>query len=369
MTQVPTLRRSTETGNAGFTKSNAGRHAAVGRLNALLLALLAWVASEQVARAEEMQQVSLTYEIGPGALGCPSQAEFERSVERQLGYRPFVDAAPRRVIIRASASAAGLHGTLLWRNADGTPQGERELAVDHRDCRELARSMAFAIVVQLQLLAGAPPRDTPRARERQLPAPEPEPEPEPDAAEPAPSYDTTPSEPPTIPVFERDRGPWIPSVGLGAGIASGLAPRASGLGRLFGALRQDTFSIEVGGMASWPTTERDSDGNGFRSNVWLGTLAPCLHYEALSGCAVGQLGQLRVRGVGLDRASTPTGLLGEAGVRLGLSQSLGPVVASLRLEALFVLTEWSVEVNDIESWTMPDSTFQLGLDVALPFVP
>lgn len=308
-----------------------------------------------VAAAQSEHRVSLTYAMDPGLDGCPSRSEFQTSVIRQLGYDPFADEAVRQVVVRAVSSPSGLQGQLLWRDGGGQLQGERQLAAKHQDCRELARSMAFAIVVQLQLLDASAdePKDTRST--------------EPVSERPARIDGSDVASPERLPPPEPSHGGvWSSSIGVGASVATGLAPGASLLGRAFGSVRLDAVSLELGASASWPSTERDADGRGFRSNVLLGTFAPCLHVDRFSGCALAQVGQLRVRGLGVDEARSPSGTLAQLGLRLSGSQPLGPLVVSLRLEGLRTLNQWTVQVNSLEVWQVPSTSVTLGFDVALP---
>jgi hypothetical protein len=142
----------------------------------------------------------------------------------------------------------------------------------------------------------------------------------------------------------------------------------SGVGRLFGAVRHDPFSVEAGAEASLPVTKRLADGSGFRSSVIVATLAPCVHVQRFSGCAVAKLGQMRVHGLGVDEARSSTGLLGLAGLRLAVSQPLGRHMACmLHAEALGTAMGLHVELNHTRVWTMPAASFLGGADVAYVF--
>jgi len=315
-------------------------------------------------RAQAPYYVSLGYEMDPTLSDCPAEAEFKRDVTRQLGYDPFRADATRQVVARTAPTSSGMTGALVWRDAEGRAQGERRLVTDHRDCRELVRSMAFAVVVQLQLLD-----------EQAEPKPEPEPETQAEAPEP-PQPEVAPVEDrPRVRIRVRQQrqaslkpadGRWQMNLGLGPAVAVGLAPNPSALARVFAAARYGDLSLELGAAASWPATWRSDDGSGFESNAVLASVAPCLHRGWFSACPVAHLGSLSVEGVGIDEPRASSGLLIQTGLRLAGSQPLGPIIATLRLEAMVSLRRWSVEVNEQDIWRMPGATFHAGLDFALP---
>jgi hypothetical protein len=301
--------------------------------------------------------------MDPALEGCPTRLEFERSVSKQLGYDPFGRRAQYQVLVRATATASGSVGRLVWSDARGQPQGERELVADHRDCRELARSMVFAMVVQLQLLDAASPK------------PEPGPAQPGEPSRPVPPEDrgtdrreTADNDVPPDAPSEADEPIRVRSLGVGIGpvVAGGLAPEWSVLGRLYGVVRFHAISLELGAAASWPSTWQGSDGKGFRMSVQLASFAPCVEHGRFGACALTQLGRVGVEGTGLDVPRRASGLLGQGGLRLALSQPVGALRASLHLEALQTFTKWTVEVDGADAWTMPNTTVQIGLDVEWP---
>jgi hypothetical protein len=100
----------------------------------------------------------------------------------------------------------------------------------------------------------------------------------------------------------------------------------------------------------------------------MATLAPCVHVQSFSGCAVAKLGQMRVRGLGVDDVRSPSGLFGQAGVRLAVSQALGRHLACMvYAEVLGTPTRWTVELNHVGIWTVPAASFLGGIDAAYAF--
>jgi hypothetical protein len=314
-------------------------------------------------RAAPELLVSLRYEIDPALEGCPTEEDFRRAVGEQLGYDPFREGAPHLVVAHAEAAEHGIQGRVEWENSSGKQEGERRLSSQSRDCAEFARGMAFAIAVQIQLLGvSAPSESTPPPAASSSPPPKLVSPPSPrkerfDAESGAENVSS-----PTV------RGRWQGLAGLGPSVAVGLSPKVSALGRLFGTVRYDAFSLELGAEASLPVTKRLADRSGFKSSVVLATLAPCVHVERFSGCAVAKLGQMRVRGLGVDELRSPSGVFGQAGVRLVASQTLGRHIACMAYaQVLGTPTRWTVELNHMGVWTVPAASFSGGFDAAYVF--
>jgi hypothetical protein len=115
-----------------------------------------WVSAP--ARAELL--VSLDYQADPALAACPGPAEFQAAVVRQLGHDPFRSDAPRRMVVRLDAAGARIEGRIEWRDASDQWEGERTFSARSESCLQMARAMALATAIQLQLLALAEPADT-----------------------------------------------------------------------------------------------------------------------------------------------------------------------------------------------------------------
>jgi hypothetical protein len=128
-------------------------------------------------RAETAVLVSLDYQADPALADCPSGADFERQIVRQLGRDPFRESAPRRLVVRLFQAGGRLGGRVEWRDASGEWEGERTFASRRESCTDMARAMALATAIQIQLLAlsetGArpPPEAAPPAASAPPPAP------------------------------------------------------------------------------------------------------------------------------------------------------------------------------------------------------
>jgi hypothetical protein len=334
-------------------------------LSALVLACLGFDAAP--AHAEPTLLVTLDYRVDPALKGCPDEAAFKAMVQGQLAYDAFRPRAPDRVIAHLQADADGLRGAIEWRDAAGVARGQRDLTSKSGNCAELARTMSFAIAVQIQLLAkesggtkesgitkpapGAAPASA--EQERRATTPEPS-KPRGDDNETA-SADEASAEP----------AAWQVTLGAGPSLGFGVAPRMVIAGRAFATVRGGRFGLEIGAEIGLPSSHTTSGDEGFEQHVALGSLAACLTLPPLSGCLVSKIGRLEVRGFGVEEPRSPAGLVALAGPRFALEQRLGQNwLAALRLDVLATLAPWRVELQGQEIWKAPPITLFVGIDVA-----
>ena len=97
--------------------------------------------------------VSLDYQTDPALAGCPSPADFRKAIVRQLGHDPFRDNAPRRMLVRLYPTGPRMGGRVEWRDANDQWEGERTFSSRNESCAEMARAMALATAIQIDLLA------------------------------------------------------------------------------------------------------------------------------------------------------------------------------------------------------------------------
>ena len=97
--------------------------------------------------------MSLDYQTDPALLGCPSAADFRKAIVRQLGHDPFRDNAPRRMLVRLYPTGSRMGGRVEWRDANDQWEGERTFSSRNESCAEMARAMALATAIQIDLLA------------------------------------------------------------------------------------------------------------------------------------------------------------------------------------------------------------------------
>jgi hypothetical protein len=316
-------------------------------MSRLLLAFVAaGVATSLAARATAAPSsgVLLEYQADPKLSDCPGAPELSRAVVEQLGYDPFVDAAQADYRVKASIERTqnGTAARIDWQNRRGESEGERLLTSAESDCDEIAHALSFAVAVQIQLRAVAAPVP---------PAP------------PVPQVDRAP--PPSKPAESQQPKRMLVLVGGGALLEHGLVPGWSEGLQVFGAVVARRFSFELSTEATFPTELMLADGSGFSARQLSVKLAPCVNASLSSWCAVGMLGQLHVRGVGLDRVQSPSSLVGGVGARFQLLWPALPWLGTmLHLEALVPLTPRDVLVNRQSAWSMAPVLLSAGLDVA-----
>lgn len=331
-------------------------------LHALLLAFAVALASN-VARADPELYVELRYQPDAG-LGCPSEAAFKATVSDELRYDPFRVGAEQQVVARTGPSEHGLRGVIEWHDASGNPRGEREIASESSDCAALARSMAFAIAVQIQLLAQEAENKAAAAAERPSDggsSPEGVGAPSP----PVVAASSTPDAPRSSTArASQSRASWQFLLGAGPSLAFALAPRTVVEGRVFGGVRRGRLGVELGFEASLPSRHETEDGDGFEQQVFVGSLAGCAFFARLSGCLVNKVGWLRVQGFGIDVPNSDAGTLWQVGPRLALIEGFGQRwFGVLRVEALASLATWEVTLNQEEVWKTPLFSLSVGGDL------
>ena len=137
---------------------------------------------------------------------------------------------------------------------------------------------------------------------------------------------------------------------------------------MFGAVRRQSLSLELGVQASLPVTLRQGDGTGFTLSSFGITLAPCAHTRGFALCAIGRVGRARVEGFGIDDPRTPASATAQAGVRLALAHLVSPRFAlAIYAEGLGNLTPQTVYLNDMPVWTPRILSFALGIDASVLF--
>jgi hypothetical protein len=363
--------------------------------------------------AEDDLYVTLDYAVDASLRGCWEESELRRSIAHRLGYAPFRDDASIDVRIRIRGSGHALDGEVTWRDASGKGMGERRFLAKDGNCAKLLTEMSFSVSLQIQLLrpktpakSGAPPGvagssttsgptpiaaavsappasatspsapssnappSPPRARPAEPPV-EPTPSPPDTEEKPEPPDERQPEEPPVEePETQPDESPSSLSmwVGIGPSLAWRLSPNLTGDGRLFFGIRRDSVSVEIGAEASYPSTIRRWDGSGFRQTLIGGTLALCGHHQSLSACALGRASQVRVTGLGVDEARSPTGFVVQAGLRVAATYDIGgPWSVAAHLDGLGLLTSCTVVLNQTSVWETPRLGALAGVDLSVRF--
>lgn len=338
-----------------------------GRSGALLGAVCLFSLSPARASARP-SELRVTLEYRP-ASQCPAVEALKPIVIARLGYDPFADDARHHVSLSITPNGRSLDGRIEWRDAEGHWAGDQSFSMGSGDCLQLARTMALALAVQIQLLGD--PNATPA----------PPADPQPDSSPPArPAQDASTPSPPLAPTPARGRAPeprdvtsapskaprLMLAVGAGPSIGFGWAPQPLALGRVFGVLAARTTSIELAAEASLPATARREDGAGISVGLLLIGLAGCEAVGRFRACLVANAGVVSMAGEGIDRPTSSRSPFANTGVRAGFSQPLGDrAFVSARGDGLVVLTRWTASLDDVPVWTMPRFAAALGIDVGL----
>jgi hypothetical protein len=132
--------------------ASARRSSPAPRSRAAFLLALALIAPTRAHAAGEIQ-VRMDYQADPALGDCPSAGDFAEAIVRQLGRDPFRDRASRRVVVRLYPMNGRIGGRVEWRDANDEWEGERTFSSRNETCAQMARSMALATAIQIQLLA------------------------------------------------------------------------------------------------------------------------------------------------------------------------------------------------------------------------
>jgi hypothetical protein len=124
---------------------------------------LAIIVGASLARASAEFLVSLDDQTDPALAGCPGAGDLRKAIARQLGHDPFRENAPRRLLVRLYPSGARMGGRVVWRDANDQWEGERTFSSRNETCPEMARAVALARAIRIDLLAspGQSPPETP----------------------------------------------------------------------------------------------------------------------------------------------------------------------------------------------------------------
>lgn len=320
------------------------------QFSAAMSAAILW--SSTSVFAQEPLRVNLEYQA-PAGVGCPGELDFRSAVVGLLEYDPFVVGGTTTVSVEIASTDGSLGGLLQWRDAAGVLEGERRFAAGGEDCAKLAKNMAFAVTVQLQLLSArrvdTPASEAPRVESRAEPeTPPPSPPP------PSSTATTRPLE------LGAGAGPFV-----AFGWTPGLVPGANA----FLAARNQSLSAQLGFEMSLVDRAIRDNGRGFETLVLAASVTPCLRFQGVEACSVFRFGQVQVRGFGVDEPRTPRTMFSELGLRLGLAQALGETFeGKTHAEVGCTLSPWKVELNGTETFTAPYFVFLMGFDLVAFFL-
>jgi hypothetical protein len=340
---------------------------------AFALACAGWLAiSGRQVYAGAKPFFDLKYDVDPALRACPDAVEFRSMVAERLKYDPYRGGSALVVEVRARPSEEGLDGSVRWSSPAESGLSERHFSPKSQDCHELMATIAFVVAVQLELMATeSGPEVAPKATDGGTDkAPDMVASPATAAAQ-APSVtpsDTGAAESDSVPAAPASPSNWSALAGAGPTVGLGLAPAAIVQGRLFLAAEFTRIALEIGAEASLPTMTYQDHGGGFRYQLTLGTLAACARHRSMQVCGLGKLGRLAVRGVAVDKPASAAGFVAQVGPRVSYSVALGDHVALLaHVDALLLLTPWTVDVNRVPMWTIPRFAGVAGIDLAARF--
>ncbi len=316
---------------------------------------LVGAASHALAQGESPPlQIALEYQADPALNDCPSAAELSATVGKQLGFNPFVAAAiggERRVKVMIERTPHGTEAHLQWCNERGESEAERSLTSESQGCAEIARGLAFAIAVRIQLRADVPARAPTASPPSRTPV---------SPAAPAPAQSR-----PVLPAAPR-----APLLVVGAGLVAenGLTPQSSPGLHAIGALAGPRISFVLSAEATAVSRLKLADGTGFTARELGAKFALCARIAALEPCAVGMVAQLSVRGLGVDRVYSSASPIAAGGARLLLLLPASPRFATLlQAEALIIATPRVVVLNGQDVWSTAHIAFDVSLDVGAIF--
>lgn len=337
---------------------------------AFALACAGWLAiSGRYAYAGAKPFVDLKYDVDPTLRTCPDVVEFRSMVAERLKYDPYREGSAFVVEVRARPSEQGPDGSVRWSSPAESGLSERHFSPKSQDCHELMATIAFVVAVQLELMATESESEVaPKSTEiGSGKAPDSAASPTTAAAEAPPATSAPAGAAESVPAAATPSN-WSVLAGAGPMVGLGLAPAAVMQGRLFLAAEFTRIALEIGAEASLPTTTYQDNGGGFRYQLTLGTLAACARHRSVQVCGLGKLGRLAVRGLAVDKPASPVGFVAQVGPRVAYSLALGDNFALLvHVDALFLITPWTVDVNRVAMWTMPRFAGVAGIDLAARF--
>ncbi|HEY4393060.1 MAG TPA: hypothetical protein VGP64_03315 [Polyangia bacterium] len=325
------------------------------RIGTLLLLSQASVPFVATVEAASPALVALEYQVSPDAGGCPDAAGFQAKVGHQLGRDPFRAVSDRRVAVQITRRDRGFVGVIHWSDTSGRWVGDRRLSAPRQSCDGIATELAFSVAVQIQLL------DTLASAAPQPPPPPQIPSRPPERVTASPKERGIPA-PPSV--GARPAGRLQLSLGLGPSLALGLLPQPAALGRIFVSGRVARFSLEVALDGALPSEQREADGSGVSLDRFAAGAAACGQGQIFAVCVTTALGLLRARGFGVDSPASPSALFSQVGARLAAAHGLGRrYFVAARIDAVLMLSSWTVTLNETAAWTTPRVGALVGVDL------
>jgi hypothetical protein len=300
--------------------------------------------------ADEHDGLILDFDIDPTHTACNDEGLFRRAVAERVGYDPFRESADHKIEIHTTETQRGLIGSISWRDFAGRIEGERNFDSPGADCTALLNNMAFAVALQIQLF------DSMRVAEP-LKA---EPEVKPQVVQRLATRKPAARESNTSVVRRR---PYV-TFGFGTEIGAGLLPHPNWMGALQASLNQGNLALKLGSEISLPQTWQQAAGSGFRSHLYIFSVAPCYLHGPVSICAIGRVGALSIQGLGVDEPRHSSGTAGWLGLRVGADL---PIATHWRFswqaDAARNVSGYAVTLNEAPVWAVPMFAVTTGVYV------
>jgi hypothetical protein len=327
----------------------------LARSSCRLVAAAALAHSTAAGQTSEapLRTARLDYTLTARDQSCPDEAELRRGVGELLGYDPFRDEAPSRIVASVNSGRREFVARIVLHSATGESAGERELSA--ADCKELGSAVAFAIALAVDPML--PSRQRQREQEKAPPPPRPPPEPKPavvarSLAEPPPPARPPPGE------------PWRLRLGTYGSLSFGSAPApAVGAAALVG-VRRGELSVSIEARRNLPAGDDAEPRGRVQASLSAASLVPCYHAGVLVACLLGTLGALQGEGEGVAEPRKDTSLHAAVEARAGLELPLASSIALAAFAGLGApLTRTTLQVNDQDVWTTPALVSTLGLGI------
>jgi hypothetical protein len=301
----------------------------------------------------------LVYARSADASSCPDEAALRSAVAARFGYDPFFAWAKRTVVVEVSRRGERYASRVQMLDERGMARGVRDLTTDGPSCSELFDATALAISIALDAsskpevpaaVAVESPSTTPRA----LTPPE-----------PLPSLRDVPRDEPEPPPVA---GAPVPSWFVGVDVlgSQGTAPSVSAGMAAFGGVRVNALSAALELRADVPASTTTVDARQATSWLYALELVPCVHFGALSVCALGTVGQFVVSSTGVSSPSSSTSLFVATGARLGAEWSLSrALLLRAHVDGLVDLDPPTYRLDGTDRWIAPPLAVSLAVGVAL----
>jgi hypothetical protein len=360
---------------------NPGKAIVGKRLAALACAPLLVFVSVQNARADTPP---VHFFVDPGAKGCPSEGDFRREVDRQIGDEtpPSLEHGPSVDVHIEVVEGGGLRARLdvdepssagsATGGAGASSHRRQTLHAPAYACRDLSSAAAIAVSLVFRAAAGAraqtdaePPgatdatqpdtarraeRPAPESRRAERPAPESRPAPKasarPRPAAPSTSSDSRLASSVRHSLFAGAIAGKTVAPGLGAGMVVGYA-----------ATWRQRWSLAAEASATFPRGASGAHDAGVVVTSRTVSLAPCAHYGVALGCAFVSVGSIVGSGTQVRVPETQRFVQVELGLRVGARIPLArPFALRTELRSGIPLVRSRFLVDGDTVWETPAMT-------------